>query len=102
MLATHCPICGHKANVVKVVSYPYNEELDCVNQRHGLAIFTDKGEICCSFDEGQFDTREEADASALEFDADVLAAMADDKRAEAGGYYDLADSDFYEVDYPSW
>lgn len=111
MLATHCPICGAKKNILKVGAYPVNEqEVEPYpgTKPYGLAIITDNGEACCYFDEGQFATRQEADASAAEFDADVLATMADDLRDNAILDYDHddgygpVDSDPYDVDYPCW
>jgi hypothetical protein len=104
MLLSHCPICGHKANIISIVTYPLISDEPPVNGKYGHGCLTDKGVIHCSFDEGTYDSREEADEASADVDIEQLNI---ERREEARMYdddyffdYGPPDSDPYDRDGP--
>ena len=64
MIYEVCPACD--TNVVEgIASWPRTEEEKKFVRKYGLCTVTPDGKACCSFLEGYFETREEAETVAL-------------------------------------
>lgn len=104
ILSSHCPICGNKVNITSIVTYPSSDEDE--PETYGHATLTDKGEIHCSFNEGAYKSREEADEAAN--DVNIYELAYERQMQEALHEYDdfldygPPDSDPYDVDGPMW
>lgn len=61
MLYSHCPMCGSKHNIVKVVAWPLPQDEADMRGSYKLCGIDSNGELCCSYDDYRFKTREEAD-----------------------------------------
>jgi hypothetical protein len=108
ILATKCPMCGSDHEITMVVSWPLakpTDEARYSNSTFKLAGVNAEGEVCCSYDDYRYKTREAADAIAMTWGASELAELADERMTEAlavsdeHGYfmdYGPADSDYYD------
>jgi hypothetical protein len=89
-----CPMCGRKFNVVKVVSWPLPaDEADAIadgvyvpggKRVYKLCGVNLNGEICCSYDNYCFATREEADKAASLFRTQDLEELACEQESGPG------------------
>ncbi len=97
-LATHCPICGGKHEIVRVAGLK-------LGNRFKLAGFDEDGESCCSWDGFSYDSQENADAAGAKWTPENVAELNQYQRDEAlacedeHGYfmdYGPVDSDYYD------
>ena len=68
--------------------------------RFGLASANEDGETCCSFNEGIYATRKEAEEAVLETDINEIASEAHYEEYDSS--YGPSDSDPYDVEQPQW
>lgn len=104
MLYGRCPMCGSRHNIVKVVSWPLakpNEEVRNTNRVFKLCGIDSDGDVCCSYDDYCFKTREEADEVAATWGKRQLERLDGERQSEADEHmyfcdYGPVDSDPYD------
>lgn len=110
MLASVCPKCGKKFAVAAIVAYPTPKQekemaadgFDITTRNtFGLIAVDANGDGHCSFYEGDYESRQEADAAGADMTEDDILAMAEEDRYldEDYGDYGPPDSDPHDRDY---
>lgn len=93
-----CPICGHHKNDGPFTLVPWQASAN--HTRFGLGTANKRGEVCCSLNEGEYASFEEAKEAAEDTRIEDIAndfAPCDDFEDQSPGDYEM-----FGPDYPSY
>lgn len=95
-----CPLCSPRKFQGVVTVVPWAASANAT--RFGLGTADENGTICCSFYEGCYDSLKEAKEAAENTSLEEVLAEQGYDEYDDNDDHGPADSDPYDVDYPSW